>query len=65
VKILLSVWIKIDETLPWIELKGKYETRDEARKAVRQTIERMKVKVVSIPEERKPLKSLATVKATR
>jgi hypothetical protein len=27
-----TVWIRIDATLPWIELKGMYQTRDEAKK---------------------------------
>jgi len=35
---LYAVWIKIDDTLPWIELKGTYQTRGEARKAAKKVL---------------------------
>ena len=65
VKNLYAVWIKIDETLPWIELKGEYQTRREAKKAANESLNVLKIKTVEIPEKRSPMKSLAFVKATR
>jgi hypothetical protein len=65
VKTLYCAWIKIDETLPWIELKGEYETRKEARQAATEAIGRFGVKIASLPEQRKPAKPLAIVRARR
>ena len=65
VKNLYTVWIKIDETLPWIELKGEYQTRREAKKAANESLSMTKIKIVEIPEKRRPMKALEFVKATR
>ena len=65
VKNLYAVWIKIDETLPWIELKGEYQTRREAKKAVNEFLNVVKIKIVEFPEKRSPIKALASVKATQ
>jgi len=65
VKNLYAVWIKIDETLPWIELKGEYQTRREAKKAANESLNRVKIKIVEFPEKRRPMKALEFVKATR
>jgi len=60
VKNLYAVWIKIDETLPWIELKGKYKTRGEAKKAARKILDRAEMKLVEMPEKKRRVKALAT-----
>jgi hypothetical protein len=65
VKNLYAVLIKIDETLPWIELKGEYQTRREAKKAANEFLNVVKIKTVEIPEKRSPMKALEFVKATR
>jgi hypothetical protein len=65
VKNLYTVWIKIDETLPWIELKGKYQTRRDAKKRAREFLSSMKTKIVEIPEKKKPMKPLVYVKTAR
>jgi len=62
---LYAVWIKIDETLPWIELKGEHQTRREAKKAANEFLNLVKIKIVEIPERRSPMKALVSVKATR
>jgi len=62
VKSLYGVWIKVDETLPWIELKGSYQTRKEARKAAKDFLSSMQVKIVPMPESRKQIKALATIR---
>jgi len=65
VKNLYAVWIKIDETLPWIELKGQHQTRTEAKKATNEFLNVIKVKIVNFPEKRSPVKALASVRVTR
>jgi len=62
VKTLYTVWIRIDETLPWIELKGEYATKNEARKAVKEAMKRLETKIVNLPEKRTPMKMLAPMK---
>ena len=64
-KNLYQVWIRIDETLPWIELKGTYQTRNEARKAAKEFLNSTKIKIVKIPEKRRQMKALVTVKHAR
>jgi hypothetical protein len=65
VKNLYVVWIRIDETLPWIELKGEYQTRREAKKRVEEFLGSMKTKIVEVPEKSKRVKTLAYVKTVR
>jgi hypothetical protein len=60
---LYTVLIRVDETLPWIELKGKYETRKEAKRAAAEAIEKMAVMVMNVPEDSKPLKAVAIMRA--
>jgi hypothetical protein len=62
---LYAAWIRIDETLPWIELKKEYATRKEARQAAQYAIGRLAVKLVRISQEDKSLKVLATVRINR
>jgi len=47
VKNLYTVWIKINETLPWIELENEYQTRVEARKEVDKILNNTKIRIVS------------------
>jgi cell division protein FtsL len=63
VKKLYTVWIRIDETLPWIELKGEYSTKSEAKRAAREAVKRIGMKVVSFPEKRMPMKALVATRA--
>jgi len=65
VKNLYAVWIKIDETLPWIELKGQYQTKTEAKKAANDILNLAEIKIVETPEKRTPIKALASVRTTR
>lgn len=62
---MYTVMIRVEETLPWIELKGEYEARKEARHAAEEAIRKMAVLVVTIPQEKRPLKALAVMKARR
>jgi hypothetical protein len=62
---LYTALIRVDQNLPWIELKGEYETRKEARHAAKEAIRKIAVMVVNIPQEKRPLKALAVMKAGR
>jgi hypothetical protein len=62
VKTLYAVWIKIDETMPWIELKGEYAIKSEAKKAAEEAIKRIKVRITNFPEKRTPMKIIAPMR---
>lgn len=64
-KTVYCVLIKIDETLPWLELKGDYATLKEAKQAARQALGKMVFRFVRIPEDRRQLRALITVGAKR
>jgi len=59
---LHAAWIKIDETLPWIELKGTYETRKDARQAAENVLCKTHIKIVAMPEKNQQLKVIATIR---
>ena len=59
---MYNVCIRINETLPWIELEGTYQTRQEAREAAKAVIEDIKIKIVPLQEKRKQIKALATIR---
>ncbi|MEM1536428.1 MAG: hypothetical protein QW577_01325 [Candidatus Bathyarchaeia archaeon] len=59
---MYAVWIRIDETLPWIELKDTYHTKAEARKAAKEFLKTIRVKIVKVSVEGKPMKAVAMVK---
>ncbi|MDH5482575.1 MAG: hypothetical protein OEY22_06845 [Candidatus Bathyarchaeota archaeon] len=61
-KTLYAVWIRIDETLPWIELKETYQTKNEGRKAAKAALNNVEVRIVAMPEKRKQIKALATIR---
>lgn len=52
VKELYAVWVKIDETLPWIELKGKYQTKGEAKEAAKEILNHAEMRIIEIPEKK-------------
>ncbi len=57
--------VKIDDTLPWIELKRNYQTRKEAKQAAEDFLKSMQMKVVAIPEKALAIKQIASVKSKR
>lgn len=63
VKTLYTVWVKIDETTPWIELEGEYATKNEAKKAAKEAMGKMGLKIVNYPEKRTPMKAIAPIRA--
>lgn len=62
---MYTIWIRIDDTLPWIELKKEYATRREAKQAAQYTVDRLAVRLVRTSQNAKPLNVLATAKFSR
>jgi hypothetical protein len=56
------VWIKINETLPWIELENEYQTRVEARKEVEKILNNATIRIVSEQKKAKRVKVLVAIK---
>ena len=57
--------VKIDDTLPWIELKRNYQTRKEAKQAAEDFLKSMQMKVVAMPEKAMMIKQMTSVKSKR
>jgi hypothetical protein len=49
---MYSAWIKIDESLPWIELEEAFQTKAEAQKAVKELLRKAKIKIARLPKEK-------------
>jgi hypothetical protein len=62
VRNLYAVWIRINETLPWVELENEYQTRAQARKEAKNVLSRAKIKVVTKQKSTKRVRVLATMK---
>jgi hypothetical protein len=60
VNALYSAWIKIDDSLPWIELEEAFQTKAEARRAVKERLCNAKIKIAKLPKQEKQIK--ATIK---
>jgi len=45
---LYTAWIKIDETLPWIEIEGDYATKKEAKHAAKKVLNDIKIKIAKV-----------------
>jgi hypothetical protein len=59
---LYAVWIKINETLPWIELEKEHQTRIEAVKEAKNVLNHAAIKIVKVQRKTKRVKVLATVR---
>ena len=62
---MFAVMIKVDDTLPWIELKKSYQTRREAKQAAEDFIKSLQMKVVAMPEKAQPLKQAISIRTKR
>jgi len=49
---MYSACIKIEESLPWIELEEVFQTKAEAQKAVKDMLIKAKIKIAKLPKER-------------
>lgn len=45
-----TAWIKIDDSLPWIELRETYQTKFEAHESAKEKINAAKIKIVKLPQ---------------
>ena len=54
-------WIKLDDSLPWIELEEAFQTKAEAQQAVKEILSRAKIKIAKLPKE-KHVKAAISVK---
>ncbi len=59
---MYSAWIKIDESLPWIELEEAFQTKAEAQKAVKEILNRARIKISKLPKQEKRIKASTRVK---
>ena len=53
---MYSAWIKLDDSLPWIELEEAFQTKAEAEKAVQEVLSEAKIKISKLPKQEKRLK---------
>jgi RNase H-fold protein (predicted Holliday junction resolvase) len=60
---LYNILMKIDDTLPWIEMKGTYQTQKEAREAAQGFLNSVQIKVVEVSERNKTVKALTSLKS--
>ena len=62
-----SVWIKVDDALPWFELSESYRTKNEAQTGAKTKLGAARVKVVnmySIEHDREGQLQLIKIRAT-
>jgi len=62
VNALYSAWIKIDDSLPWIELEEAFQTKAEARRAVKERLCKAKIKIAKLPKQEKQIKATIRVR---
>jgi hypothetical protein len=61
---LYTAWIKLEDNLPWFELKGTYKTRREAKEAAERFLSDLQVKIVTVTEKSRQIKSVTVTKST-
>jgi hypothetical protein len=50
---MYSAWIKIDDSLPWIELEDAFQTKAEAHRAVQEVLSKAQIKISKLPSNNK------------
>jgi hypothetical protein len=50
---MYSAWIKLDDSLPWIELEEAFQTKAEAQKAVEEVLSKAKIKISELTKQEK------------
>lgn len=59
---MYSAWIKINDSLPWIELEEAFQTKAEAQKAVKEILSKAEVKISKLPKQEKKVKAIVRVR---
>jgi hypothetical protein len=50
---MYSAWIKLEDSLPWIELEEAFQTKAEAQKAVQEVLSKVKIRISELPKKGK------------
>jgi hypothetical protein len=50
---MYSAWIKLEDSLPWIELEEAFQTKAEAQKAVQKVLSEVKIRISELPKKDK------------
>ena len=56
-KTMYSAWIKVDESLPWIELKETFQSKSDAQAAMKTKRSQVKIKIVLVSKAEAKTKS--------
>ncbi len=48
---LYAAWVKIDDTLPWIELDETFQTKTEAHETAKEKLNTIQIKIVKVPQQ--------------
>lgn len=59
---MYSAWIKVDDSLPWIELKEVFQTKAEAQEAIKEKLGKVKIKIIEMSPRKNMVKASITVK---
>jgi hypothetical protein len=59
---MYSAWIKINDSLPWIELEEAFQTKAEAQEAVEERRSKVKIKIVKMSKQEKQTKATIRVR---
>jgi hypothetical protein len=59
---MYSAWVKIDDSLPWIELGEAFQTKTEAQEATKEKLSKVKIKIVEMPPRKDTFKASIAVK---
>lgn len=49
---MYAAWIKIDDSLPWIELNETFQTKTEAHEIAKEKLSTSQIKVVKVPQQK-------------
>jgi hypothetical protein len=47
---MYSAWIKINDSLPWIELEEAFQTNADTQKSVKEILSKTKIKIAKLPK---------------
>jgi hypothetical protein len=58
---MYSAWIKIDKSLPWIELEEVFRTKAEAQKAAKRMLNESKIRIARLNKQEKRIRTVIEV----
>jgi hypothetical protein len=58
---MFSAWIKIDDSLPWIELEEVFRTKDEAQRAAKRMLTETKIRITMLNKQEKRIRTAIKV----